>query len=96
MPRAALAFRRLRRLRGQPRLGLPSPPSPESGVSEVSFPAAIKATASSRIQNTRAFPNMSAFEALFGSQLISKTGSVPTSEALAGKKHVMIYFSAHW
>jgi nucleoredoxin len=39
---------------------------------------------------------MSAFEALFGSQLISKTGSVPTSEALAGKKHVMIYFSAHW
>jgi hypothetical protein len=40
---------------------------------------------------------MAAFEALFGKQLISKDGStVNTSDALAGKKHVMIYFSAHW
>jgi hypothetical protein len=42
-------------------------------------------------------PIMAAFEALFGKQLISKDGStVNTSDALAGKKHVMIYFSAHW
>merc|ERR1711988_481776 len=37
-----------------------------------------------------------AFNTLFGSQLVSKSGVVSTSEALAGKKHVMIYFSAHW
>ena len=37
-----------------------------------------------------------AFTTLFGSQLTSKSGTVNTSEALAGKKHVMIYFSAHW
>merc|ERR1712070_1250791 len=37
-----------------------------------------------------------AFNTLFGSQLVSKSGLVSTSEALAGKKHVMIYFSAHW
>ena len=37
-----------------------------------------------------------AFNDLFGAQLTSKSGAVATSEALAGKKHVMIYFSAHW
>jgi len=37
-----------------------------------------------------------AFSTLFGSQLASKSGLVSTGDALAGKKHVMIYFSAHW
>jgi hypothetical protein len=37
-----------------------------------------------------------AFSTLFGSQLASKSGLVSTGDALAGKKHVMVYFSAHW
>eukprot|EP00929_Paragymnodinium_shiwhaense_P028932 TRINITY_DN16695_c0_g1_i1.p2 TRINITY_DN16695_c0_g1~~TRINITY_DN16695_c0_g1_i1.p2 ORF type:complete len:202 (+),score=38.69 TRINITY_DN16695_c0_g1_i1:81-608(+) len=33
---------------------------------------------------------------LLGEELLGKAGSVPTAEALAGKKHIMLYFSAHW
>merc|ERR1712216_653323 len=33
---------------------------------------------------------------LFGDEIITKDGPKPTSEALAGKKNVMVYFSAHW
>ena len=36
------------------------------------------------------------FDALLGTQLLSKSGPVPTRDALADKKHVMLYFSAHW
>lgn len=36
------------------------------------------------------------FEDLFGAKLLSKTGEVSTTAALAGKAGVMIYFSAHW
>jgi hypothetical protein len=32
----------------------------------------------------------------FGEQLVTKAGTVPTADALAGKKLVGIYFSAHW
>merc|ERR1712216_607398 len=43
---------------------------------------------------------MAAFEALFGKELLCKEGGAvvtkPTAELLAGKTHVMIYFSAHW
>jgi len=35
-------------------------------------------------------------EALFGAKLQGKSGEVSTSEALAGKTAVGIYFSAHW
>jgi nucleoredoxin len=38
----------------------------------------------------------SAFEELFGETLVSKEGNVATKGALAGKKNVMVYFSAHW
>jgi len=38
----------------------------------------------------------SALEALFGPQLLGKDGLVSTSSALAGKKAIGIYFSAHW
>eukprot|EP00441_Pelagodinium_beii_P034580 CAMPEP_0197635188 /NCGR_PEP_ID=MMETSP1338-20131121/11074_1 /TAXON_ID=43686 ORGANISM="Pelagodinium beii, Strain RCC1491" /NCGR_SAMPLE_ID=MMETSP1338 /ASSEMBLY_ACC=CAM_ASM_000754 /LENGTH=283 /DNA_ID=CAMNT_0043207191 /DNA_START=36 /DNA_END=887 /DNA_ORIENTATION=- len=37
-----------------------------------------------------------ALTAIFGDELIGKSGPVKTSEALSGMKHVMIYFSAHW
>jgi len=37
-----------------------------------------------------------AFIKLFGSKLLSSTGEVATSAALAGKAGVAIYFSAHW
>jgi len=37
-----------------------------------------------------------AFEDLFGKTLVSKDGNVATKGALAGKKNVMVYFSAHW
>merc|ERR1711934_1100299 len=37
-----------------------------------------------------------AFSTLFGSQLVAKSGTINTNDALAGKKLVMIYFSAHW
>ena len=37
-----------------------------------------------------------AMEALLGSQLLGADGELSTTEALAGKKHVGIYFSAHW
>eukprot|EP00933_Yihiella_yeosuensis_P043135 TRINITY_DN3787_c0_g2_i1.p1 TRINITY_DN3787_c0_g2~~TRINITY_DN3787_c0_g2_i1.p1 ORF type:complete len:139 (+),score=30.91 TRINITY_DN3787_c0_g2_i1:89-505(+) len=33
---------------------------------------------------------------LFGEELTGKDGVVKTSDALAGKAHVMVYFSAHW
>jgi len=33
---------------------------------------------------------------LVGSNLITKEGEVSTADALAGAKHVMFYFSAHW
>merc|ERR1712139_510607 len=35
-------------------------------------------------------------EALFGSKLLSASGEVSTTEALAGKKAIALYFSAHW
>jgi len=37
-----------------------------------------------------------AFEGLLGSRLLSKDGEVATADAVAGKKNVMLYFSAHW
>lgn len=46
--------------------------------------------------------NTAAFEELFGTTLVSSTANggastaVKTSEALAGKKAVAVYFSAHW
>jgi len=39
---------------------------------------------------------MAAFKELFGATLQGKSGEVPTEEALAGKKGVLVYFSAHW
>jgi nucleoredoxin len=39
---------------------------------------------------------MASFAALFGSELVSKTGKVATEEALSGKAAVLVYFSAHW
>ena len=33
---------------------------------------------------------------LLGDKLLTKEGERSTAEALAGKKHVMLYFSAHW
>jgi len=36
------------------------------------------------------------FVSLFGEQLVSKDGRVKTTDALAGKKAVGVYFSAHW
>lgn len=39
----------------------------------------------------------SPFEELVGPTLLNAKGEdVPTSEALKGKKHIMLYFSAHW
>merc|ERR1712216_244199 len=35
-------------------------------------------------------------EELFGPTLVTKEGEKPTAEVLAGKKNVMVYFSAHW
>merc|ERR1712188_201033 len=40
--------------------------------------------------------NMAEFEALFGGKILTKDGEKNTSEVLAGKKNVMVYFSAHW
>jgi len=37
-----------------------------------------------------------AMQALFGSQILSKDGLSETDTVLGGKKHVGIYFSAHW
>merc|ERR1712188_357797 len=39
--------------------------------------------------------NMS-LESLFGPEILTKGGVEPTTTALAGKKHIMVYFSAHW
>ena len=36
------------------------------------------------------------FEALFGASLQTKDGEKPTKDVLAGKKAVLVYFSAHW
>merc|ERR1711865_390640 len=36
------------------------------------------------------------FDSLFGKTILTKDGEKPTSEALAGKTHVVVYFSAHW
>ena len=33
---------------------------------------------------------------LLGDTLLTKEGEVPLKMALGGKKHVMLYFSAHW
>ena len=33
---------------------------------------------------------------LLGDTLLTKEGEVPLNMALGGKKHVMLYFSAHW
>ncbi|CAE8581600.1 unnamed protein product [Polarella glacialis] len=38
---------------------------------------------------------MTSLTELFGEELLGKAGPVKTSDALAGKKNVMIYFSAH-
>merc|ERR1711907_657386 len=40
--------------------------------------------------------NMPAFSELFGATLVTKEGEKPTDEVLAGKKNVLVYFSAHW
>merc|ERR1712094_89289 len=37
-----------------------------------------------------------AFKALFGDKILTKDGEVDTETALAGKDHIMVYFSAHW
>merc|ERR1719399_1742724 len=37
-----------------------------------------------------------AFTSLFGDTLMTKDGAKSTDEVLAGKKHVLVYFSAHW
>ena len=34
--------------------------------------------------------------ALFGPTLLTKAGEKPTADMLAGKKHILVYFSAHW
>eukprot|EP00413_Alexandrium_margalefii_P031042 CAMPEP_0204559914 /NCGR_PEP_ID=MMETSP0661-20131031/32303_1 /ASSEMBLY_ACC=CAM_ASM_000606 /TAXON_ID=109239 /ORGANISM="Alexandrium margalefi, Strain AMGDE01CS-322" /LENGTH=154 /DNA_ID=CAMNT_0051567187 /DNA_START=69 /DNA_END=533 /DNA_ORIENTATION=+ len=39
---------------------------------------------------------MSGLVDLLGGELLGKSGTVKTEEALAGKKFVMLYFSAHW
>jgi len=39
---------------------------------------------------------MAEFVELFGEELLGKSGPVSTSEALAGKTGVLVYFSAHW
>ncbi|KDO16959.1 hypothetical protein SPRG_17588, partial [Saprolegnia parasitica CBS 223.65] len=39
---------------------------------------------------------MSYFASLFGNEIQTKGGIVPTTEALANTKVVGIYFSAHW
>ena len=39
---------------------------------------------------------MAAFVELLGDELVGKDGPVPTATALAGKKAVGLYFSAHW
>jgi len=39
---------------------------------------------------------MSAFTDLLGPKLLTKDGSKPTADVLAGKKAVGLYFSAHW
>lgn len=39
---------------------------------------------------------MTAFQELFGEKLLGKDGHVATSDALADKKAVLVYFSAHW
>lgn len=33
---------------------------------------------------------------LFGTTIVTKDGERDTNEVLAGKKHIMVYFSAHW
>mmetsp|Transcript_2492 Transcript_2492/g.2883 ORF Transcript_2492/g.2883 Transcript_2492/m.2883 type:complete len:156 (-) Transcript_2492:454-921(-) len=38
----------------------------------------------------------SALVRLFGQEILTKEGLKATDEVLAGKKHIMIYFSAHW
>jgi len=39
---------------------------------------------------------MAAFKALFGEQLLTKSGLQPTEDVLKGKTAVGVYFSAHW
>ena len=39
---------------------------------------------------------MADFVSALGAELESKNGKVSTAEALEGKRHVMLYFSAHW
>ena len=41
-------------------------------------------------------PSSDAMEAMLGPTLMTGGGEVPTSEALAGKSTVALYFSAHW
>jgi len=36
------------------------------------------------------------FQDLFGEKLLTKTGEIPTTEALKDLDAVAIYFSAHW
>eukprot|EP00662_Eupelagonemidae_sp_cell21_P032578 gene32578-38301_t len=38
---------------------------------------------------------MAAFADLLGGQLLTKDGPRPTREVLAGKRHVLLYFSGH-
>ena len=33
---------------------------------------------------------------LFGPALLTKAGEKPTYDLLAGKEHILVYFSAHW
>ena len=44
----------------------------------------------------RELPSADAMEAMLGPTLLTEGGEVPTSEALAGKAAVALYFSAHW
>lgn len=41
-------------------------------------------------------PTSSPLVDLFGETLLSKGGKISTNDAVAGKKNIMVYFSAHW
>ena len=80
----------------------PAPtPASASASASASAPASEPASASDPASDPRfsAPPSASGgagLADLLGDTLLTKEGEVPLNMALGGKKHVMLYFSAHW
>ena len=72
------------------------PPPPIVFLVEEAAPAPTAEPEAARQEPAGSMGAGGAFTELLGDELVGKDGPVPTATAIAGKKAVGLYFSAHW